>query len=88
MSVRNGVKIIVNADTDIDDVTAGATYVARGGVHDLKGACIFNDENKISYLEPNQFEYADESDKPKRKQDTKPEAGCNGSNPLDKFFIE
>lgn len=82
MSVRNGVKIIVNAGLDIEDVTAGATYVARGGVHELKGACIFNDENKITYLERNQFEYAD------KQRDNKPEASCTQSNPLDRFFIE
>lgn len=82
MSVRNGVKIIVNADSVVEDVTAGATYVARGGVHELNGACIFNDENKITYLERNQFEYAD------KRQDKKPKESGNGSNLLDRFFIE
>lgn len=85
MSVRNGVKIIVNADTDIDDVTAGKVYTARGGVHDLDGAVIFNDAVRLSYLERGQFEYANISDEPTADKET--EVRSEEVNPMDKFFL-
>lgn len=85
MGVTNGIKIIVNIDTDIDDVTAGKEYIARGGVPDLDGAVIFNDAVRLSYLERGQFEYASKADEPTVHKETKVRSA--EVNPLDKYFL-
>ena len=83
MSVRSGIQIIVNADVNKSGITAGKVYVAQGGLHELKGATVISDEKTVKYLEPSEFDYVNESDRPMQEA-KEPDVQ---SNRLDKYFL-
>lgn len=84
MSVRYGIEIIVNADVVKDGVSPGNVYVAQGGVHDLPGATIISDAKTVVYLEPTEFKYRYDKDKPADYQE--PKTGGSKGRDLSDFF--